>query len=382
MSTTRTNNGSITLKSFAELGSVLDLNDFPEGPEDPRDPHAASNAATSAVDASVAAPDNPRPDIGLADVLAQLARMSDGLEAMTRDDARVRDEAALELARYEALAAETNDAERSLAEARRVRAAAESLAAEAFSDETRRASHQHAAHCRALELACLELLAARRRSTHELASSPSIARMLTERQRRADERAEADRVARQGRVARLADGLAAVDAALSANELDLANERIRALTSEFLDDADVRRRLDVVRWRQHNRLVAPAEDALRDLARRHYRDDSEAALKRLANIQTDGLPEDLARRVFGIWSNICWRVVQLRGWTDPRRDSRATSRGAIWARTPGGAYEVVSSLGDPHWRAGDTVADGVADRAPVLLSSSARGLRARQGPAA
>ena len=111
MSTSRTTNGSITLKSFAELGSVLDLTALPAGDEEPSGRAAATDPAISSDDASALAPGNQRPEIGLADVVAQLASMRDGLEAAAREDVHARDEAALELARYEALLAETEDAE-------------------------------------------------------------------------------------------------------------------------------------------------------------------------------------------------------------------------------------------------------------------------------
>ena len=71
---------------------------------------------------------------------------------------------------------------------------------------------------------------------------------------------------------------------------------------------------DVVRWRERQRLVGPAEDALRDIVRRPYRDDPAATVARLASVQVDGLPYDLARRVFGLWSNACARLVEQRGW--------------------------------------------------------------------
>jgi hypothetical protein len=67
----------------------------------------------------------------------------------------------------------------------------------------------------------------------------------------------------------------------------------------------------------------------------------------------DNLPEDLARRVFGLWSNACGRAVQQRGWLEPRRYAPATSRGMVFARpTAEAAYEVVSVLGLTDWKPG------------------------------
>jgi hypothetical protein len=69
----------------------------------------------------------------------------------------------------------------------------------------------------------------------------------------------------------------------------------------------------------------------------------------------EGLPEDLACRVFGLWSNACAQLVEQRGWYEPYRLAPA-SRGVVFARTtPQGLYEVVSALGSPDWQPGQTV---------------------------
>src|SRR5207247_2812722 len=67
----------------------------------------------------------------LASLIAQLATVSSGLETMAREDARAREQATIELAQYETLAAERKETERALADARRVRATAELLVTEA-----------------------------------------------------------------------------------------------------------------------------------------------------------------------------------------------------------------------------------------------------------
>lgn len=148
-------NGTITLTSFAELAEVLDPATLPDHPatsstiEDPT--HPASSSVT--------------PGFDLATLIARLASLSGGVEMMAREDSRAREEASIELARYEALLAERGAAEQALAESRRVRAAAERLASEAFSEEAQsRAAHDVAA-ARALELQCIEVLAERARAT-------------------------------------------------------------------------------------------------------------------------------------------------------------------------------------------------------------------------
>src|SRR5438067_4493745 len=127
---------------------------------------------------------------------------------MARQDARAHEQATIELAQYEALVAERQEAERTLAEAHRLRAVAEQLAAQAFTDEARAQAAQHAALARAAELACTQLLAERTRAAEELASRPHLARVLDERRRREREQAEAAQRLEQERAARLANGIA------------------------------------------------------------------------------------------------------------------------------------------------------------------------------
>jgi len=355
-------NGTITLTSFAELAEVLDPATLPD------------YAATSSTEVPTQLTSSQATaDSDLATLIAQLASLSGGVETMAREDARAREQATIELARYEALLAERGDAERALAEARRVRAAAEHLAAEAFSDEARtRAAHDVSA-ARSLELQCIELLAERTRATEEVASRPHLARILAERQRLADHQREAARLADAERADSVTTGVTAVHQALSRDDVDEAHELLQPLAREFPDNVDVRRMVDVVRWRLRNRMVAPAEAALRDISHPPYRDDPEATLTRLADVRTGGLPEDLARRVFGLWSNACFRAVQQRGWQEPRREAPVTSRGTVWARPEkDGPYRVVSSLDEPKWRVGDRVPEHIATRAPVLRDGPTR----------
>lgn len=109
------NNGErgITLKSLADLGSVIDLETLPPGPESTADDDPQGRE--SSTNLGVPAPQD------LAGLLAQLASLSGCLENMARQDARAREQATLEPADYETVLAERQDAERALVEARRLR---------------------------------------------------------------------------------------------------------------------------------------------------------------------------------------------------------------------------------------------------------------------
>jgi hypothetical protein len=273
-------------------------------------------------------------------------------------DARAREQATLELAQYETLLAEREQAESALVEARSVRAAAEQLVTRAFTDEARAEAARHAADARAAELACTQVLAQRIRAADELASRPHLARVLAERERRERDQAEASERAERDRVARLSSGLAAAKAARSQARLEEASNLLVALARDFPDHPEIRSSLDAVRWEMQHLRAAPAEKALNAVLRRPYRDDPRAAAACLAALDMHGLPEELGRRVFGVWSRLCLTLVRQEHMHDPRRHSPGTSRGVIFARrTPEGAYVVVSALGLVGWRIGDEVND-------------------------
>src|SRR5438128_2487744 len=376
-----TNNGTITLKSFADLAQHLDLESLPPGPPDVD--QTTNSVETTPADGdeypaitSISPARLPVPPVApaqdLASLIAQLAGVTSSLETAARLDARAREQASVELARYETLAAERHETERAMAEAREVRTAAELLSSQAFTEDARAQAARHAAVARAAELACAELLAERTRAADELASRPHLARVIADRRRREQEQAQIARRAEEERAARLADGIAAARPMLTAGRVDEARRLLAPLARDFPTSDEVQSVLDVVKWQARQLVVGPAQEALREARGRAVRDDPERAVGRLAGVQLDGLPEDLARQVFGVWSNACAALVQQRSWHEPRRYSPATSRGVVLARrAPEGPYEVVSTLGmGMDWRVGDEVT------APGVLRA-ARPLQAR-----
>ncbi len=370
-------NGSITLKSFAELANVLDLESLPPGPSDVDDNTDTTGQTDVALD-NTSADTQSRLDVAeqppaarhsdLASLIAQLATVSSGLETMAREDARAREQATIELAQYETLAAERKEAERALADARRVRATAELLVTEAFTEQARADAARHAAVARAAELTFTQLLAERVRAADELASRPYLARVVAERRQREQEQVETAQRAEDERAARLANGIAAARQARHEGRLDDARELLVSLVADFPSNQEIQSVLEAVRWQAHHLRVAPAEEALGDVSRRPYRDTPEAAVGRLTAVDMQGLPDDLARRIFGLWSNNCSKLVRQSGMLEPRRYSPATSRGVVFARrTPDGPYHVVSALGLPGWQTGEEVkAQRIIDAARPL----------------
>src|SRR5437763_4195532 len=266
-SSSNNGNGTITLKSFSELASVLDLESLPPGPPDTDDKTDATtdsivdNTAADSQSDIVEEPASAATQLDLASVIAQLAHVSSDLESMARSDARAREQATIELAQYETLAAERQEAERALAEARRVRATAELLVTEAFTEQARADAARHASVARAAELMCTQLLAERIRAADELASRPHLARVLAERRQREQEQAEAAQRAETERTVRLANGIAAARHARHEGRLDDARELLVSLVHDFPTNQEIRSVLESVRWQAQHLRVAPAGEA-------------------------------------------------------------------------------------------------------------------------
>ena len=167
---------------------------------------------------------------------------------------------------------------------------------------------------------------------------------------------------------RLANGIAAARQAHRDGRLEDARALLAPLARDFPTSQEIQSVLDAVRWQAQHMRTAPAEEALSAVMRRPYRDDPQAAVGLLVAVDMQGLPEDLARRVFGVWSRTCLTLVRQSGRHDPRRYSPATSRGMIFARrSPEGPFEVVSALGLSGWRVGEEItAQRIIDAARPL----------------
>jgi hypothetical protein len=99
---------------------------------------------------------------------------------------------------------------------------------------------------RSAELSCTQLLAERTRVADELASRPHVARALAERRRLAQQQEEAIERAEAERANRLAHGVAAVRAAVGADQLDKAARLLAPLAREFSQEQEVQSLADVV----------------------------------------------------------------------------------------------------------------------------------------
>jgi hypothetical protein len=373
----------IVLKSFAELADVLDVLDLggpaadAESPPEPEpdlsgpvwDAATAGPEPEAEADTAVAlaahpaqpsevgdgsAPAGPAvPD--LAGLLAELDRAGATLATVVRQDQEARALARRDLERYDALVADQRQAEAALARARQVRAEAEALAGAAFAPEARAAAERVAEVAVRIESAAAGLAEERGRAAEGLVASLDLERLLAERRR--EEEAESARAAEAQRAERLSGALAGASSALEAGRLEEARAQLGPVRSEYPDDAAVASLLHRLAQREASVKALAAEEALWE-ARREHKKDPEGALARLEALDVAGLPDPLARQVFGTWAKACARLCRRRGLAEPLRYAPDPGRGALLAReAPGGPHRVVRVLGlGPEWRVGSPVA--------------------------
>jgi len=344
---------SIVVKSFAELAEVLDLDELPDGPADAM-PEQSNDPAAS-VEANV----------DLAGLLVELEAAGATLATVTRQDQEARALALRDLEQYDALVGQQREAERACERARQARREAEALEKSAFAEEARAAAARVAALAAQAEAAAARLVEERRQEAERLAVQLDLERLLAERRRQ--EEAEKAKAAEAERARRLSGALARARSALEAGRIQEAKESLGTVASDYPDDPGVASVRSMIAQRELVVKMDAAEEALW-AARREYRRDPEAAVARLETLDVDGLPEDLARQVFGEWARACARLCRERGIAEPLRCAPDPGRGAVIAReSPNSGYVVVSALGmGPGWQVGSVVSERQVRRARPL----------------
>lgn len=345
--------GKIVLKSFAELADALALSALADGPADdavePTEPPPQ--------------PNGPVPD--LAALLAEMEQASATLATVARRDQETRALALRDLEQYDAVVSEQRRAEQAVERARQVRREAEGLAERAFAEEARAVVSRVVEIAAQAEAGATQLVEQRREEVERLAAQLDLERLLAERRR--EEEAERAKAAEAERARRLSGTLAQARSALEAGRFEEARTLLGTAADENPDNAEIASLMEIMRRRELAVKVSAAEDALW-LARREQRRDPTAAVARLETVEVDGLPEELARQVFGEWARACSRLCKTRGLLEPLRYAPDPGRGAVIAREgPGEAYVVVSALGlGLTWQQGSAVGERQARRARPL----------------
>ncbi|HZU12147.1 MAG TPA: hypothetical protein VFB58_04845 [Chloroflexota bacterium] len=344
---------SIVLKSFAELAEALEFHE-------PIDERTAVE-----VSAAESVSDPSPPPCDLPELLTELQAASAALAAIARRDQEARTVALHDLERYDAVVARQREAEQAHEQARQVREQAERLTEQAFAEEARTEARRVADIAVQAEQAAERAVAEWSREAEALAAGLDLERLLAERRRQ--EEAEKAKAAEAEKARRLAGALARARVALNAGRIEEAKGLLGNAANDYPDNPEIDSLKTIIAQRELAVKVDAAEEALWE-ARRAYRRDASAAVARLETVDIDGLPEPLARQVFGEWARACSRLCRELDIAEPLRYAPDPGCGAVIAReTSDGPYVVVSALGmGTGWQAGSTVGDRQMRRARPL----------------
>jgi hypothetical protein len=297
-------------------------------------------------DAAHAATDQSDVDNAPHALSAKLAHLVDSVTEVEELSRRAREAAVDDLARYESLAASTDQYGRGLEQARAICVQVRETRDNSFGQAAKAAAEELVAEAEQVLAAFTQLVAAWKAQENSfLATHPDVDLLVAERQALEVEARRQEAVAA---LARRRDALlASVDAALEEQVLPEARRALAVFEREFPDDLE-NIRLRRERLQQGNRAEKDlaARQALLLSGQHQAAGDLEAALATLEQVDVHGLSLDVSEDIFGRWCDACSRLAQTTGaWLV--RFAPAQGRGLILLKDPSRPQElqVFSSLG-------------------------------------
>ena len=269
------------------------------------------------------------------EVLAQAARHALGeLGALLAADGERRREAEqglgrlrevrAEAARLRRIASELGEASRRAgALARSAFAPASGRRAEAVAATAGRLVNQAEAHAAVLE-----------REAAALAERGDVARVLAEEQAQKEE-------------VRMREELELAGEHLDGGRTGEARRLLSSVEKTISSAPDLEQTFATLRRREQQVKTRAAEAALRE-ARRLHRREPARAIELLEAAELEGLPEELARHLYGCWLTACRRLDLLAAI----HYRAGFGRGAVLIPATDGRWEVVSALGLRRWERG------------------------------
>lgn len=342
-----TTNGRIILRDLADLGQYHNIivpdspptsgllqtdENIPEAPRFPPDsllPVPVAPVATDDIAALTAA---------LEGALAELRAVADA-------DAQARQQAAAArttLRRLEEVAAQLDEVATRAAEAERQ---AVQMSEHALVPEDRERAARIAGTAHTLVATARARATAARDEMMSLASRTDVARLLDEEREAA---AAAERQAQEHRrEQRLQDALARARALVAEGKENEARRMLGSLGKDHPNNPEIASLIVTVDRRARAVKTGAADQALRQ-ARLRARRAPDEALALLGPLDLDGVPDDLARRVYGCWLDACRR----RAPAGARHYSPRFGQGAVLIPTGDGQLEVLAAIGLPEWTPG------------------------------
>ncbi len=195
--------------------------------------------------------------------------------------------------------------------------------AEGVAGAAQRLVNQAEAHAAVLE-----------REAAALAGSEDIARLLAEEQAQEEE-------------VRMRNELELAGDHLDGGRIGEARRLLVSVEKNISSVPDLELTFATLRRREQDVKTRAAEAALRE-ARRLYRREPARAIELLESAELDGLPDELARHLYGCWLTACRRLELLAAI----HYRAGFGRGAVLIPTADGGWEVVSALGLRRWERG------------------------------
>ena len=270
----------------------------------------------------------------VADAQAALAEFAAVIEA---DRAR-RDEAEAGATEWRRIRDELHRVGRIAAQTHEAAARADELARNGFAVGDRQQARSVAEHMGRLATRADAHAAVLRREADALAERDDIKRLLAEERNQEQEM-------------EMRETLALAGEHLDHARHEEARRLLTSLEKSISSQPDLVQTFETLRNRAEAVKVQVAQEALRE-GRRLHRSEPVAALGLLEPIDLEGLPEELARHLYGLWLTACRRI----GLLAAVHYRTGFGRGAVLMPTADGQYEVVSAIGLRRWQRGRRVA--------------------------
>ena len=265
---------------------------------------------------------------------AEALRTLEELERLLERDGARRREAARALDRVREASEEAARLRGTAREMREAARRAGALAGSALEPATRRAAEHSAGEAGRLANRAEAHAAAIDSEARALARSEGVARLLQEERSRGTE-------------TRMREELALAGSHLDGGRYDEARRLLDAAEEDVGGAPDLGRALESLRARESAVRMRAAEAALRE-ARRLHRREPARAIEVIEGAPLEGVPEELARHLYGCWLAACRRL----GLLAAIHYRAGPLRGAVLMPAPDGRWEVVSALGLRRWERG------------------------------
>lgn len=256
------------------------------------------------------------------------------LRGLIETDRARRDEAEAELARWRRVTERAAHVQRIAAQMRETATQAGALTESAIDPADRRSAAAVAAHTGRLATQAEAHAAALQREAEALAERDHIRRLLDEERSKEEEM-------------RIREMLALAGDHLDHARHEEARRLLDSLSGTLSSVPDLTGTFETLQNRAEAVKIRMAESALRE-ARRLHRREPVAALDLLEPLDLAGLPEELARHLYGLWLTACRRI----GLLAAVHYRAGQGRGAVLIPAADGRWEVVSAIGLRRWERG------------------------------